>query len=65
MNDVNSLRFMLHVSDFHLTDTEEELKFARAALKKLTDTLKEQKIKNCLSFSFEERVGIIPLNPKP
>lgn len=45
MNDVNSLRFLLHVSDFHLTDNEEELKFAKDALKELTDTLKEQKIK--------------------
>ena len=45
MNDVNTLRFILHVSDFHLTDDPKEIKNAQKALKALTEQLKSEKIK--------------------
>ncbi|MBQ4572043.1 MAG: metallophosphoesterase [Clostridia bacterium] len=45
MNDINTLRLILHVSDFHLTDNNEELEHAKKALKSLTEKLKSEKIK--------------------
>lgn len=45
MKDVNTLRFILHVSDFHLTDSTEDVLHAKKALKTLTEKLKQEKIK--------------------
>ena len=45
MNDLNTLRFILHVSDFHLRDDENEVKYAQSALKALSDKLKSERIK--------------------
>lgn len=42
MNDINNLRFILHVSDFHLSEDEEALAQARSALKAVTKMLKEE-----------------------
>lgn len=45
MNGINNLRFILHVSDFHLSTDEEELIQAQEALKTLTSKLKSEGIK--------------------
>lgn len=45
MNDINNLRFILHVSDFHLSDDRDELEMAKEALKTLTKKLKSEGIK--------------------
>lgn len=42
MHDINNLRFILHVSDFHLSEQGDILKQAQAALKVLTRTLKTE-----------------------
>lgn len=42
MHDINNLRFILHVSDFHLSDNEEKLEHAKAALRVLTKRLKSE-----------------------
>ncbi len=42
MNENNNLRFILHVSDFHLSDDENTLEQARCALKDLTKMLKAE-----------------------
>lgn len=42
MNDINNLRFILHVSDFHLNDDDKQLEEARYALEELTRTLKSK-----------------------
>lgn len=42
MNDINNMRFILHVSDFHLSDDEDTNKQARAALKAVTQMLKKE-----------------------
>ena len=43
MDNINSLSFILHVSDFHLTDGKNE--FASEALKVLSEKLKLEGIK--------------------
>ena len=45
MNDVNILRLILHVSDFHLTDNKKQINYAKNALKSLADKLKSENIK--------------------
>lgn len=45
MNTINKLRFILHVSDFHLTDNEDDIEYAKNALKSLTDKLVSENIK--------------------
>lgn len=45
MNDISKLRFLLHVSDFHLSDQEEMLKNAKEALHTLCEKFKSEKIK--------------------
>ena len=45
MKEIKNLRFILHVSDFHLTDDKEELRVAKSALKALSEKLKDEKIK--------------------
>lgn len=45
MSDTNNLRFVLHVSDFHLSDDTEDEKAVKAALTALTQTLKTNKFK--------------------
>lgn len=42
MKEINNLRFILHVSDFHLSEDEEKLEQARYALKALTKMLKAE-----------------------
>lgn len=45
MKDKNAPSFILHVSDFHLSDDQNGLNHAYAALKKLADELKYREIK--------------------
>ena len=45
MNTDNTSRFILHVSDFHLTDTQDEIEQAQDALKALVTKLSSEKIK--------------------
>jgi len=45
MNINNTSRFILHVSDFHLTDNDDEIAYAQDALKALSDKLSSEKIK--------------------
>lgn len=45
MNTDNTSRFILHVSDFHLKDTEDEIEYAENALKTLVTKLSSEKIK--------------------
>lgn len=45
MNDTNSLRFLLHVSDFHLTDNKSAREYAEGALKNLAQKLQDKGIK--------------------
>lgn len=45
MNDSTGLNFILHVSDFHLTDRENELGYVRAALRALSNRLKQESIR--------------------
>lgn len=45
MNNTTSLRFLLHVSDFHLTDDPKHIKHAQTALKALAQKLRSEKIK--------------------
>ena len=45
MNDTNNLRFILHVSDFHLNDNDQELMHVTAALDAMAEKLKSEKIK--------------------
>lgn len=45
MNTDNTLRFILHVSDFHLTDNQDEIKHAEKALETLVAKLSSEKIK--------------------
>lgn len=45
MKNNNTLRFILHVSDFHLTDDPKQLEYAQNALKSLADKIRKEKIK--------------------
>ena len=45
MKEISSLRFILHVSDFHLTEEKKNLRDAQAALKALTKELNQRRIK--------------------
>ena len=45
VNNSSNLRFMLHVSDFHLNDNEADLKIAQAALNEIARKLHKEKIK--------------------
>lgn len=45
MESINTSRFILHVSDFHLINDENELEFSSKALKSLTRKLKDERIK--------------------
>lgn len=45
VNNSSNLRFMLHVSDFHLTDSDDDLNIAKAALNAIAQKLREEKIK--------------------
>lgn len=45
MNTINTSRFILHVSDFHLTDNNDDIMYAQSALKALTNKLSDEKIK--------------------
>lgn len=45
MRQANDLQFILHVSDFHLSDNKMKYTMAKYALKALTDKLQKEKIK--------------------
>lgn len=45
VNNPGNLRFMLHVSDFHLTENDNDIKIAKAALKEISTKLRSEKIK--------------------
>ncbi len=45
VNNPSNLRYMLHVSDFHLTENPEHIDIAKAALKEISRKLRSEKIK--------------------